>query len=214
MAYQLDLQKRTEQGHKAKKLREAGLVTSVVYGAGEPILTSSTYNDTDKVLLEAGYHSPIELNIDGKKQLAIVKNVTVNPVNRRLVNIEFQAVSANEVVEATTPIKVMNFDESEAAKLHLALLQVMEEVDVKARPADLPQEVIADGSKLAKVGDRLTLADLQLPGGVELADKELAAETVIANVYDPAAEAEARENEETQTEPVAQEATMETETAE
>lgn len=203
MAYQLDLQKRTEQGHKAKKLREAGLVTSVVYGAGEPILTSSTYNETDKVVSEAGYHSPIELMIEGQKQLAIVKNVTVNPVNRRILNIEFQAVSANEVVEATTPIKAVDFDKSEASKLHLVLLQVMEEVEVKARPADLPQEVLVDASKLAQVGDKLTLADLQLPGGVELADKELAAETVVANVYDPAAEAEAREAEETVTEPTA-----------
>lgn len=213
MAYQLELTKRTEQGHKAKALRAAGLVTSVVYGAGEPILTSSVYNATEKVLAEAGYHSPIELGIAGKKQLAIVKNVSVNPVNRRIINIEFQAVSADEVVEATTPITVVDFDKSEASKLHYAILQVLEEVEVKAKPSDLPQEVVVDASKLEKVGDKLTLADLQLPGSVELADKELSAETVVANVYDPAAEAEARENEETQTEPVAEEAPAE-ETAE
>lgn len=203
MAYQLELTKRTEQGHKAKALRAAGLVTSVVYGAGEPILTSSAYNATEKVLTEAGYHSPIELDIAGKKQLAIVKNVSMNPVNRRIMNVEFQAVSADEVVEATTPIVVMDFDKSEASKLHLAILQVLEEVDVKAKPSALPQEVIVDASKLAKTGDKLTLADLQLPGSVELADKELSTETVVANVYDPAAEAEAREKEETQTEPTA-----------
>lgn len=209
MAYQLELTKRTEQGHKAKALRAAGLVTSVVYGAGEPILTSSVYNATEKVLAEAGYHSPIELDIAGKKQLAIVKNVSVNPVNRRIINIEFQAVSADEVVEATTPITVVDFDKSEASKLHYAILQVLEEVEVKAKPSNLPQEVVVDASKLEKVGDKLTLADLQLPGSVELADKELSVETVVANVYDPAAEAEARENEETQTEPVAEEAPAE-----
>lgn len=209
MAYQLELTKRTEQGHKAKALRAAGLVTSVVYGAGEPILTSSVYNATEKVLAEAGYHSPIELDIAGKKQLAIVKNVSVNPVNRRIINIEFQAVSADEVVEATTPITVVDFDKSEASKLHYAILQVLEEVEVKAKPSNLPQEVVVDASKLERVGDKLTLADLQLPGSVELADKELSVETVVANVYDPAAEAEARENEETQTEPVAEEAPAE-----
>lgn len=214
MAYQLELTKRTEQGHKAKALRAAGLVTSVVYGAGEPVLTSSAYNATEKVLAEAGYHSPIELSIDGKKQLAIVKNVSVNPVNRKIMNIEFQAVSANEVVEATTPITVVDFDQSEAAKLHYVILQVLEEVEVKAKPSDLPQEVVVDAGKLEKVGDKLTLADLQLPGSVELADKELSLETVVANVYDPAAEAEARENEETQTEPAAEEAASEPEAAE
>ncbi len=214
MAYQLELTKRTEQGHKAKALRAAGLVTSVVYGAKEPVLTSSAYNATEKVVAEAGYHSPIELSIDGKKQLAIVKNVSVNPVNRRIMNIEFQAVSANEVVEATTPVTVVDFEQSEAAKLHYAILQVLEEVEVKAKPSDLPQEVVVDASKLEKVGDKLTLADLQLPGSVELADKELSLETVVANVYDPAAEAEARENEETQTELAVEEVAPEQEAAE
>lgn len=205
MAYQLALNKRTEQGHQAKALRKTGLVTSVVYGAGEPVLTKSVYNDTEKVLNEAGYHSPIELDIDGKKQLAIVKDVNIDPVSRRIMNVEFQAVSANEVVEATTPIVIVDFEKSEAAKLHYVILRVLEEIDVKAKPSDLPKELVADGSKLATLDDKLTVADLQLPNGVELVDRELAAETVVANVYDPAAEAAARESEETQTEPAAPE---------
>lgn len=204
MSIQLSLDKRTEQGHKAKAIRAAGLIPSVVYGAGEPVLASSAYNVTEKALNEAGYHSPIELTIDGKKQLAIVKNIDVNPVNRRIINVEFQAVSANEIVEATAPIKVVDFEQSEANKLHYVLLQVLEEVDVKAKPSDLPEEIIVDGSKLATLDDKLTIADLQLPNGVELVDKELASTTVVANVYDPAAEAAAREEAST-TEPVATE---------
>lgn len=203
MANQLVLNKRTEQGHKAKTLRAAGLIPSVVYGAGEPVLASSVYNATEKVLGEAGYHSPIELDIDGNKQLAIVKNIALDPVSRRIVNVEFQAVSADEVVEATTPITIVDFEKSDAAKLHYVILQVLEEVAVKAKPSDLPKEIIADGSKLANLDDKLTLADLQLPASVELVDKELSQSTVVANVYDPAAEAAAREAEETQTEPAA-----------
>lgn len=195
MSSQLTVNKRTEQGHKAKALRAAGLIPSVVYGEGEPILVKSVYNATEKVLNEAGYHSPIELDIDGKKQLAIVKDINIDPVSRRIINVEFQAVSADEVVEATTPITIINFDQSEAAKFHYVILQVLEEIDVKAKPSDLPKEIIVDGAKLASLDDKLTVADLQLPAGVELADKELAKETVVANVYDPAAEAAAREAE-------------------
>lgn len=204
MSIQLSLDKRTEQGHKAKALRAAGLIPSVIYGAGDPILASSAYNPTEKVLNQAGYHSPVELTIDGQKQLAIIKDVSVDPVSRRIINIEFQAVSANEIVEATAPITVVNYEQSDANKLHYVLLQVLEEVDVKAKPSDLPSEIILDGSKLATLDDKLTLADLQLPNGVELVDKELADTTVIANVYDPAAEAAAREEAST-TEPVATE---------
>lgn len=193
MSIQLTVNKRTEQGHKAQALRAAGMIPAVVYGEGEPILVKSVYNVTEKAISEAGYHSPVELDIDGKKQLAIVKDVNVDPVSRRIINVEFQAISADEVVEATTPITVVDFEQSEASKLHYVILQVLEEIEVKAKPSDLPSEVIVDGSKLAGLDDKLTVADIQLPSGVELADRELAKETVVANVYDPAAEAAARE---------------------
>jgi len=195
MSNQLVLEKRTIQGKKLKALRQSGQIPSVVYGNAEPMLTVSEYNTTAKALLDAGYHSSLELVIAGKPQLAIVKHVALDPVSRRILNVEFQAISADEVVEATTPIKITGFDTSEAAKLHYVVLPVLEEVAVKAKPSDLPNELTADGSKLATTEDKLTLGDLKLPRGVELADKELELTTVVANVYDPAAEAAAREAE-------------------
>lgn len=191
----LSLAKRELTGKKVKSLREQGLIPSVVFGEGEPILTQSAYNETEKVLLSAGYHSPIDLDIAGKKQMALVKTVHMNPVKRTIDNVEFQAISANEVVEATTPIEIVNFEQSDASKAHLTILQVMEEIDVKAKPADLPEAIIVDASGLKNAEDGITIADLKLPKGVELADKELDPEQPVANVYDPAQEAAGREAE-------------------
>ena len=212
MSNQLSLTSRSVQGKKLGALRAAGQIPSVIYGDGTPLLAASDYNATEKVLLSAGYHSPIELMLDGQPHLAIVKNISLDPVSRRIMNVEFQAVSADEVVEATTPIRVEGFEQSEAAKLHYTLMRVLEEIDVKAKPSELPQEIVVDGSKLATTEDRITVADLQLPAGVELADKELDPTTVVANVYDPAAEAAAREAEDSRptaeaapAEPVAEE---------
>lgn len=191
----LSLAKRELTGKKVKSLREQGLIPSVVFGEGEPILTQSAYNETEKVLLSAGYHSPIDLDIAGKKQMALVKTVHMNPVKRTIDNVEFQAINADEVVEATAPIEIINFEQSDANKAHLTLLQVMEEIDVKAKPADLPEAVIVDASGLKTVEDGIVVSDLKLPKGVELADKELDPEQSIANVYDPAQEAADREAE-------------------
>lgn len=194
--YKLTLNKREITGKKLKAFREAGMIPSVVYGGKEPVLAASEYVATEKVLNQAGYHSPIDLDVDGKKHLAIVKSISFNPVNRRIINVEFQAVSRNEVVEATTPIVVVNFEASEASKTyHFAMTQAIEEIDVKAKPADLPKELEIDASKMADVEDKLTIADIVLPKGVELADKELDSEQVVASLYDPAAEAAAREAE-------------------
>ncbi|MDO5475291.1 MAG: 50S ribosomal protein L25 [Candidatus Saccharibacteria bacterium] len=194
--YSLALKKREITGKKLKALRAEGLIPSVVYGAGEPILTSSEYVASEKVLNEAGYHSPIDLDIDGKKQLAIVKDVQLDPVTRKIVNVEFHAVSADAAVEATTPIVIINFEASEASKIyHFAMTQALEEIDVKAKPADLPKELTIDASALKDVDDKLVLADIKLPAGVEFADKEMSGEQVVASLYDPAAEAAAREAE-------------------
>lgn len=195
--YKLALEKREETGKKLKALRAKGMIPSVVYGGKAPVLLASEYVATEKVLEKAGYHSPIDLDMAGKKHLAIVKNVAIDPVSRKILNVEFQAISAREVVEATTPIVIVNFEASEASKTyHFAINQAMEEIDVKAKPADLPKELEIDASNMQDVEDKITIADIVLPSGVEFADKELDHEQVVASLYDPAAEAAAREAEE------------------
>ena len=87
--YKLKLEKREATGKKLKGLREKGLIPSVVYGGKEPVLVASEYVATEKVLEKAGYHSPIDLDIEGKKRLAIVKDVAIDPVSRKIVNVEF-----------------------------------------------------------------------------------------------------------------------------
>ena len=192
----LSLEKRTLAGKKLAALRAKGLIPSVIYGGeGEPILAQSTYNDTEKVLRSAGYHSTLDVNIDGKTMMAIVKNVAIDPVSRKIINVEFQVVSADKLVEATTPIVIVNFESSEATKLHYVITQTIEEIEIKAKPADLPKELQLDASKLANIDDKLTIADLVLPKGVELADKELSSDQVIASLYDPAVVAAQREAE-------------------
>ena len=186
--YKLTLEKREVTGKKLKSLRASGLIPSIVYGGKEPVMLSSEYVATEKVLLGAGYHSPIDLDMAGKKQLAIVKDVQIDPVSRKIVNIEFQAISAKAVVEATTPVVIVGFDESDASKLyHFAMTQSIEELDVKAKPADLPKELEIDATNMKEIEDKLTIADIKLPAGVELADKELDMEQVVASLYDPAA---------------------------
>ena len=192
----LSLEKRTLTGKKLASLRADGFIPSVVYGNGEPVLAQSAYNDTEKVLRSAGYHSTIDITVDGKNSMAIVKDIATDPVSRKIINVEFQTVSANKAVEATTPIVIENFEESDASKLyHFALTQALEEIEVKAKPADLPDKLTIDATKMTELDDKLTIADIVLPAGVEFADKELNPEQVIASLYDPAAEAAAREAE-------------------
>lgn len=191
----LVLEKRTLTGKKVKTLRAEGKVPSVIYGGKdfEPVLAQSAYNVTAKAIEACGYHSPVTIELDGKKRMAMIKEVDLDPVSHQILNVDFRAITASEKVEATAPIVVVNFGDSEAAKAKLNILTVLDEIEVRGKPSDLPEQIEVDGSKLKDVNDRLTIADLKLPAGVELVDKELEPTTPVANVYDAAAEAIAQE---------------------
>jgi large subunit ribosomal protein L25 len=190
----LELTGREIAGRKVATLREQGLVVGVVYGKDFPATKiQSTYLPTERALEAVGYHSPIELLIDGKKQLAMVKNVEVNPVSQCIINVEFHAISADDVVVAETPIEFTGYEQSEANKLKLNLLPVLEVIEIKAKPADLVEKLVVDASKMESIESELTIADIQLPANVKFADVEIDMEQVIATVYDSAAEAAAQE---------------------
>lgn len=184
----LSLDKRTEQGKKAAKLRKQGIVPGVIYGQGfEPIMVQSEYNVIEKAVREAGKHTPVYATIDGKKKITMIKDIDRDPVKARIRHVSFHAVKADEVVTAEVPIRLMGEGESEAEKAGLVVLQAIEEIEIKAKPADLPEALEVSIVNLATTEDKLTLADITLPKGVEFADAEQDLELVLANVYEPAA---------------------------
>lgn len=184
----LTLDNRTIEGKKVRLVRQDGFIPSVVYGASiDTKVTQSPLVETVKVVRAVGKHTPVTLMIDGKKTLAIIKSVDVHPVRRSLRHVSFHAIKQNEVITAEVPIHLVGVGESEAEKAGLVVLQALEHVEVKAKPADLPEALELSISSLATEDDKLTLADITLPKNVEFADHELDLDGVVANVYEPSA---------------------------
>lgn len=186
--FSLKLDPRTASGKKVTALRRRGIVPSVVYGGkSDPINTQSGIVETTKITNLAGKHSPVNLTIDGKKKLAIIKSIDVDPVKHQIRHVAFHTINVNEVITTTVPIHLVGSGESAAEKAGLIVLQALEHVDVKAKPGDLPEALELSITNLATTDDKLTLADIKLPDGVEFADAEQDFELVIANVYEPSA---------------------------
>lgn len=184
----LALDVRTEQGKKAAKLRKQGIVPGVVYGHDlAPIMVQSEYGVIEKVVREAGKHTPVYVTVNGKKKITMIKDIDRDPVKSRIRHVSFHAVKADEVVTAEVPIRLVGEGESEAEKAGLIVLQALEQIEVKAKPADLPEALEVSIVALANPEDKLTLADITLPKGVEYADVEQDLELVLVNVYEPAA---------------------------
>ncbi|MBI3889525.1 50S ribosomal protein L25 [Candidatus Saccharibacteria bacterium] len=186
--FTLKLDERSTTGKKVVSLRGDGFVPSVVYGANDaPISTQSLSVETAKVAHAAGKHSPITLSIDGKKKLAIIKSIDLHPVKRHIRHIAFHTINQNDVITTEVPIHLTGIGESEAEKAGLVVLQAIEHVEIKAKPASLPEALELSIVDLASTDDKLTLADITLPKNVEFADLEQDLDLVVANVYEPSA---------------------------
>jgi large subunit ribosomal protein L25 len=184
----LKLEVREQRGKKVARLRQEGFVPGIVYGQGfDPILVKSEYNVIEKVVHEAGKHTPVHITIDGKKKITLIKDIDRNAVKARIRHVSFHAVKANEVVTAEVPIHLVGVGESAAEKAGLIVLQAIETVEIKAKPGDLPDSLDISIAGLSTDEDKITLADVSLPEGVEYADQEQDFELVVANVYEPAA---------------------------
>ena len=184
----LKLDPRTAEGKKVKKLRQEGFVPSVVYGGkSDPVSTQSQFVETAKVVHAAGKHTPVHLTIDGKKKLAIIKNIDIDPVKHLVRHVAFHTIKQNEKIVTEVPIHLVGMGESEAEKAGLVVLQAIEHVEIRALPANLPEALEVSIAELASTDDKLTLGDIKLPEGVEFADIEQDTDLVVANVYEPSA---------------------------
>lgn len=184
----LKLEQRTVVGKKTAKLRQGGQIPSIVYGNKiDPVTTQSPTGETTKVVRAAGKHSPVNLTIDGKKKLAIIKHIDIDPLKNAVRHIAFHAIKQNETITTEVPIVLTGAGESDAEKAGLVVLQAIEHIAIKARPAHLPEALEISIITLTSTEDKLTLADITLPEGVEFAELEQDTSLVVANVYEPSA---------------------------
>ncbi len=184
----LKLDTRTAEGKKVAKLRENGLIPSVVYGGHDkPQMMQSEMVATGKVVASAGTHTPIYLQIGDKKKLAIIKDIDMDPVRHRVRHLAFHTINQNDVIHTDVAIELTDEGKSPAEREGLIILQALEQIEIKAKPADLPESLTLSVMSLATVDDKLTVADLVLPKGVSFADIDQDMHLVIANVYEPSA---------------------------
>jgi large subunit ribosomal protein L25 len=187
----LALQERTVTGKAVKHLRSEGLVPAVIHDHGKPsIQVSVAYIPVMKAYHQAGKHHPLELTVGNKRFTALIKDAEFDPRKHQLNHVVFGAVKADEKVEAEIPLRLS--EDIPAEKVSLVVITQLDTIEVEALPKDLPDEIVVDASSLAEVGDKITVADIQLPAGVVLADPEQA-DKLIAVVYEPSALAAAND---------------------
>ena len=190
----LELAPRTVTGKAVKHLRKEGIVPAVIHDHGQPsIIVEADGLALLKVYKQAGKHHPVNLTADGKTYTAMIKTAEFEPRKHRLNHVVFNAVSADQVVEAEVPVEAKYADDNDASpaeRAGLIVLSNVETVEIEALPKNLPDVIYYDGELLVEIGDHISVADLIVPVNVIVKSDPGQA---IATVYEPSALAAAND---------------------
>ena len=176
---------RNDEGKGAsRRLRHAGFVPAVVYGAGQAPQSIQIEHNT--ILLSAKHEwffsSVLDLNVDGKVEKVLVRDWQKHPYKLQMLHMDFQRIDENKAIHINVPVHFLNQEKSAAAKTSgVVISHNLTEVEVSCLPKDLPEFIELDLADL-KPGDIVHLSQLKLPKGVEIVALHLGADHDIAVV--------------------------------
>ena len=152
--------KRESVGKVATKaLRNAGRVPCVLYGGGEPLHFSAPELDFSKLVYTPNAHT-VEITLeDGSKIAAIMQDIQFHPLTDRILHVDFYQLFDDKEVSMNIPVKI---EGAAPGVLNSGgvLSRNKRKLRVKALPANLPDFIIADISKL-ELGNKLYTSELQ-----------------------------------------------------
>lgn len=169
--HEIKAESRKDEGKGAsRRLRHAGFVPAVVYGAGQDPQSIQIQHNT--ILLASKHEwfssSVLDLNIDGKVQKVLVRDWQKHPFKQLMMHMDFLRVNEKEVLRASVPLHFLNQETSVAAKTSgVVISHNLTEVEVSCLPKDLPEFIDIDLADL-KPGDIIHLSTVKMPANVEL----------------------------------------------
>lgn len=175
-----------------RRLRRTGKVPGIIYGIGEPeqIIVDEHSLQLDLQRHEAFYSSVLNVEIDGRKQAALLREVQSHPVTGHLLHVDFQAVAENIEIAATVPLHFLDAENSPGVKLNHGIFSATNtELHVHCLPKDLPSFISIDVSHL-DINDSIHLSDIEVPAGVRPDAIARGEDLVLAAVLPPQQEEE------------------------
>ena len=192
----LEVSRREKSGKEiAKKLRAAGKVPAVVYGGHkEPVAIEVDRKAVSELVQksEHGVRSIFLLKMSGTDQQrhAMIKDIQIDPISRRMTHIDFVRVVMDEVVRVTVPVHIVGT--AIGVKEGGILDWQVRDLHVECLPNAIPDKIDIDVTPLGN-HDYYRVSDLKLPEGVKvLEDLERVVVGVTqmrAEVVEPTAEA-------------------------
>lgn len=176
---------RSDEGKGAsRRLRRSAQIPAIVYGGD--VDPQSIQFDHEKIWQasqnEWFYSSILALDLGGKVQKVLLRDMQRHPYKQQIMHLDFQRVSENVAIRVNVPLHFLNEDTSPAGKAaDVVVSHELNEIAVSCLPKDLPEFIEVDLATLS-VGDVIHLSQITLPAGVEIPELRLGKEHDVAVV--------------------------------
>ena len=162
---------REDKGKGAsRRLRHVSTLPGIVYGgAKDPVSITLQQKDVQHKLPDESFYSQVlSLNIEGKEEDVLVRDIQHHPYKMEVMHMDFIRVDAKKVVHVYSQLHFIGEDVSPGVKSEDGVIShVMTEVELECLPKNIPEFIEIDLSEM-HVGDVVHLSDLKLPKGVEV----------------------------------------------
>ena len=183
----LNVDIRTGHGTSAaRRTRLQNKVPGVVYHSGAEGISLSI----DKISLNKALRTGqmiFEINVEDKNQFVLVKEIQYHPVTDEIMHIDFQKVKEDEKI--SLDVAVRSIGDSQGVKLGGILVQMLNSVTIKCKPAEIPEFLEIDVTDM-EINTNLFVKDITLPEDVEMLTAE---DIAVVSVQEPKQEKEEEE---------------------
>ena len=180
----LNVDIRKEHGTSAaRRTRLQNKVPAVVYHSG----AEATPLSVDKISLNKALRTGqmiFEVNVEDKNQFVLVQEIQYHPVTDEIMHIDFQKVKEDEKISLEVAIRSVG--DSQGVKLGGLLVQMLNSVTIKCRPAEIPEFLEIDVTEM-EMNTNLFVRDITLPEDVEMITAE---DIAVVSVQEPKEEKE------------------------
>ena len=181
------------------KLRSEGLIPAILYGGKDSNLNISIQKKEIKNLINSDtfLSKVLELEINGKKEKVIPRDVAFNVVSEEPIHIDFMRIVSGKKIILEIPVKFINHPDSPGLKRGGVLNIVRRKVELKCPAENIPNEIVVDLAG-TDIGTSIKISSVKLETDVvpTISDRDfviatVASPTVMKEPEKPAAEGEA-----------------------
>ncbi|MCX2865612.1 50S ribosomal protein L25/general stress protein Ctc [Paucibacter sp. PLA-PC-4] len=161
---------RTLQGTGAsRRLRIAGKVPGIVFGAGEPAMIELDHNALFHAMKKEAFHSTIlEMELNGAVSQVLLRDYQMHPYKPQVLHADFQRVDGTTKITKKIPLHFIGEENSVAVKTDKCTVNhIITELAITCLAQQLPEFIEVDLSGLT-LGHSLHVNDLKLPAGVKV----------------------------------------------